>query len=115
VPQGWRIEKSGDAPAFKREVEIAPGSKIELSVQPHVLVPEVDGATAFSVGEPGYDAGLGYQQNATVGAILSSSIGQLEDDSIRLGTAIDQLQQLLVSLPRPEPAPEDQPATNRKR
>ena len=64
--------------------------------------------------EPGFDASLGYRQNATVGTILSRSISQMEDDSMELGAAIDQLQQILISLPKPEPraepAPDPQPA-----
>jgi len=68
------------------------------------------------VNEPGYTADLGYRQNTTVGAILATSIRQLEDDSRQLGTAIDQLQQLLVSLPQQEPPPQDDnPAPKRKR
>ncbi len=116
VPDGWRIEKSDRAPAFTREVELSPGSEITLSVQPHILVPEADGAEVFAVNEPGYQADLGYRQDATVGAILATSIRQLDDDTRQLGEAIDQLQQLLVSLPRPEPAAhDDQPAPGSKR
>ena len=116
VPEGWRIEKSDRAPAFTREVELSPGSNITLSVQPHILVPEADGSQVFAVNEPGYQADLGYRQDATVGAILATSIRQLDDDTRHLGEAIDQLQQLLVSLPRPEPAvQDDQPAPGSKR
>jgi hypothetical protein len=116
VPEGWRIEKSDRAPAFTREVELSPGSNITLSVQPHILVPDADGTHVFAVNEPGYQSDLGYRQDATVGAILATSIRQLDDDTRHLGEAIDQLQQLLVSLPRPEPAAaQDQPAPGRKR
>lgn len=104
-PTGWRIEPSDSAPHFTREVELAPGKHISLTVRPHVLVPDANGSTVFSIPEPGYSAPMGYHQNATVGAILSSSIGQLEKDASELGGAIDQLQQLLVSLPKPEQAP----------
>lgn len=122
APQGWLIERSESAPPFTREVELSPGKHITLTVRPHTLVTEADGSNVFQIAEPGYDAALGYRQNATVSAILSTSIRQLEDDSQQLGTVIDQLQQLLVSLPQPSNTPDPQPEpeqpkpkTNRKR
>ena len=119
APAGWRLDASDTAPPFTREVEIAPGSKITLSIRPHLLIPDADGAEVFTISEPGYENALGYQQTATVGAILSNSIRQLDEESKQLGTAIDSLQQLLVSLPKPEPQPEPQPESkpviNRKR
>jgi hypothetical protein len=118
VPEGWRIEKSDRAPAFTREVELSPGSNITLSVQPHILVPDADGTHVFAVNEPGYQSDLGYRQDATVGAILATSIRQLDKDAGELGDAIDQLQQLLVSLPKTEEAPtapETQPVNKRQR
>ena len=116
-PAGWRLDASDSAPPFTREVEIAPGSKITLTIRPHLLIPDANGADVFTISEPGYQNTLGYQQTATVGAILSNSIRQLEEDSTQLSAAIDSLQQLLVSLPKPEPQPHPQPtpATNRKR
>lgn len=116
APAGWHLDASDSAPPFTREVEIAPGTKVTLTIRPHLLVPDADGANVFAIPEPGYDNSLGYQQAATVGAILSNSIRQLDQDSKRLGNAIDNLQQLLVSLPKPEePQPEVKPATTRKR
>ena len=123
APNGWSLQSSPTAPPFTREVEMSPGNKITLTVHPHLLVPAADGAAVFNVSEPGFDATLGYRQTATVGAILAHSIRQLEDDSKDLGTAIDQLQQILVSLPKPppsaepvsEPAPALKPAPARKR
>jgi hypothetical protein len=118
-PQGWRIEASEQAPPFTREVELSPGKNITLTIRPHLLVPQADGSNVFQVAEPGYDAPLGYLQDATVGAILSNSIRQLENDSLQLAAAIENLQQLLVSLPQPEPAPgpapSSQPANQPKR
>jgi len=105
APAGWHLEAKNHAPPFTREVELSPGSKITLSIRPHLLVPDADGASVFTISEPGYDNTVGYQQTATVGAILSNSIRQLDEDSKRLGVAIDSLQQLLISLPKPEPAP----------
>jgi hypothetical protein len=109
APAGWRIEASGQAPAFQREVELAPGRRISLNVRPHLLVPVADGAHVLSVSEPGFDPALGYRQDTTVGAVLSRSIRQLDEDSKNLGAAIDNLQQLLVSLPSHEPAPVEEP------
>jgi hypothetical protein len=118
TPAGWRIETAENAPHFTREVELAPGKHISLTVRPHVLVPDADGSMVFSISEPGYAAPLGYHQNSTVGAILSTSIRQLDRDAGELGKAIEQLQQLLVSLPKEEAvptAPEKQPINKRLR
>jgi hypothetical protein len=69
----------------------------------------------FTIAEPGFDRSLGYRQTDTVGAILANSIRQLEQDSKQLSTAIDNLQQLLVSLPKEEvPAPQAIPIPTRK-
>lgn len=111
APAGWRLEDSENAPPFTRDVELSPGKKITLKVKPHILVPESDGVNAFTVMEPGFDPALGYGQESTVGAVLSRSIRQLDEDSKQLGTVVDHLQQLLVSLPKPEekPAPVAEP------
>jgi hypothetical protein len=110
APPGWRLDASDTAPPFTREVELAPGSKITLSIRPHVLIPDTDGVNAFNIAEPGYETSLGYQQTSTVGAILSNSIRQLDEDAKQLSTAVDSLQQLLISLPKPPPQPEPAPA-----
>jgi len=116
APAGWKLEANESAPPITREVELSPGKKITLKIRPQLLVPAADGAEVFSVAEPGYDPSLGYQQNATVGAIVSDSIRQLDEDSKKLGATIDSLQQLLVSLPKPEPQPEQpKPEPARKR
>ncbi len=118
TPAGWHLDTSDSAPPFTREVEISPGSKITLTIRPHLLIPDADGANVFTISEPGFDPSLGYQQTATVGSILANSVRQLDEDSKQLGNAIDNLQQLLVSLPKPEPAPPTEPAKpviNRKK
>ena len=101
-PAGWHLVASENAPPFTRKVEIAAGSEVTLTIRPHLLVPDADGANVFSIPESGYQPSLGYQQTETVGAILSNSIRQLDKDSKQLGDAIDSLQQLLISLPKPE-------------
>jgi len=113
-PAGWHLETSKNAPPFTREVELAPGKNITLTVRPHVLVPDTDGTGVFNIPEPGFDPSLGYLQNATVGAVLAQSIHQIDDDAKELGTVIDHLQQLLVSLPKPEPEPAPAPKPSTK-
>lgn len=110
APLGWRLDASDSAPPFTREVELAPGSKITLSIRPHLLIPDADGVNTFNIAEPGYETSLGYQQTSTVGAILSNSIRQLDKDAKQLSNAVDSLQQLLISLPKPPPQPEPEPA-----
>lgn len=82
-------------------VEIEKGKNIALNVKPHILVPETDGLLTFSIVEPGYDPAKEYQQTGTVGAILARSVEQLDEDSKQLGSALDQLEQILLSLPKP--------------
>jgi hypothetical protein len=117
APAGWRLDASDSAPPFTREVELSAGTRITLTIRPHILVPDADGANVFAIAEPGYNRSLGYRQTATVGAILSTSIRQLDEDCKQLGNAIDNLQQLLISLPKPEPQPnpETKPAALRKK
>ena len=117
APAGWHLDVSDNAPPFTREVELSPGARITLTIRPHILVPDADGANVLALAEPGYDHPLGYRQTATVGAVLATSIRQLDEDSKQLGNAIDNLQQLLISLPRPElrPHPETKPAALRKK
>ena len=110
-PAGWHLDASEHAPPFTREVSLAPGKTITLTIRPHLLVPAADGVTVFNISEPGFDPALGYRQDATVGAVLSNAVRQLDEDAIKLGNALDNLQQLLVSLPRPEPEPEPAPPT----
>ncbi|GAA5131446.1 hypothetical protein JIN84_06730 [Luteolibacter yonseiensis] len=118
VPAGWHLTTSDAAPPFTREVEVSPGTKVTLTIRPHLLVPDADGAEAFAIPEPGYDHTLGFRQNSTVAAILSDSIRGIDENSKQLGTVIESLQQLLVSLPKtgePAPQPVEKPATPRKR
>ena len=102
APPGWLLQTSDTAPAFKRQVELTPGKAITLTIKPHVLVPDADHSRILAVPEPGFEASLGYGQSDTVAAVLSDSIRKLNEDSQRIGDAIDQLQQLIVSLPKPE-------------
>ena len=110
TPAGWCLKTSPNAPPFTREVELSPGCKITLNVRPHLLVPDPSIAATFDISEPGFIATLGYQQKSTVTAILSHSINELESDALILGSTIDQLQQILVSLPKEEPILKAEPA-----
>lgn len=116
-PAGWHLDPSETAPPFTREVEISTGSKITLTIRPHLLVPDADGAEVFAIPEPGFDNSLDYQQTATVGAVLSKSIRQLDEDAQQLDSAIQSLEQLLISLPAPAAQPDPKPPvpTTRKR
>lgn len=104
APDGWKLLRpDAKVPAFEREVELAPGSSVHLTIRPHVLVPDANGSSIFAVAEPGYDPALEYRQATTLGALLGRSLRQLEQDEQRMGEAIERLEQLLVSLPAAEP------------
>ncbi len=107
TPDGWQLEKTTDAPPVVREIELQPGTIISLEISPHVLTPEVDGANVFAVNEPGFNALDGYSQKQTVSAILAKSVSQLDEDAKHLGTALSELQQILSSLPKPDPAAQE--------
>jgi len=97
---GWKLISSPDVPVFNKNVEVAPGAWLTLAIRPHILVPEADGQNVFQINEPGFDPDLGYVQKATISASIASSIRQLEEDSKLLGAVIDDLEQILISLPR---------------
>jgi len=104
-PSGWRLEHPEDVPIITKEVELKNGTRIPLSIRPHLLVPDADGENVLGVQEPGYDPALGYAQAGTMSAVLANSVERMEDDSRKLGDALDRLGQLLSSLPTPEPPP----------
>lgn len=117
LPPGWRLDASTQATPFIRNVDLAPGASITLKIRPHLLVPVADGAAAFAITEPGFKPALGYRQTHTVSAILTTSIQQLDEDAKHLGIAIEQLQQLVISLPQPStppPAPASATTTTTK-
>lgn len=110
APNGWLLQSENNAPAFRRKIELSPGKSITLTIKPHVLIPDADQLRVLAISEPGFDASLGYAQSDTVSAALSDSIRKLNQDSKRIGSAIDQLQQLIISLPKPDPSAELDPA-----
>lgn len=103
APSGWRLDHPENAPPLVKEVTLENGTRINLSIRPHVLVPESDGSQVIGVSEPGYDPELQYAQAKTMGAILSGSLERMDKDSKELGDALERLQQLLGSLPHPPP------------
>ena len=113
-PAGWRLEHPKEVPAFTREVELSNGTKISLSIRPHLLVPDADGAGVIAVKEPGYEPALRYAQTGTMSAVISSSLERLDEDSRQMSDAIDRLGQLLGSLPSPEAPPESAPSPVKK-
>ncbi|MCW1924135.1 hypothetical protein OKA05_16325 [Luteolibacter arcticus] len=104
-PAGWRLEHPEDVPAITQEVTLDNGTRIPLSIRPHLLVPDADGENVIGVQEPGYDPALGYAQAGTMSAVLATSVERMEEDSRKVGDALDRLGQLLSSLPTPEPPP----------
>lgn len=101
-PVGWKLVSSTDAPEFTEKVEVAPGTWLTLSIRPHVLVPDADGRAVFQIPEPGFDPAMGYRQETTISSAIASSIDQLEADARVLGQVMDELEQILISLPRPD-------------
>jgi hypothetical protein len=101
-PAGWRLEHPKDLPAFTREVPLSNGTRIQLSIRPHLLVPDADGAQVVAVNEPGFEPDKRYAQTATTAAVLATSLERLDEDSRKMSEAIDRLEQLLGSLPAAE-------------
>jgi len=117
-PAGWRLEHPKEVPPFTREVPLSNGTRIQLSIRPHLLVPDADGARVIAVKEPGFEPEKRYAQTGTMSAVLSSSIEQLDGEARQMSEAVDRLEQLLGSLPAPEAPPRANPvptpAPNRK-
>lgn len=118
-PAGWRLEHPKEVPPFNQEVTLKNGTRMQLSIRPHLVVPDADGARVIAVKEPGFEPEKRYAQTGTMSAVLSSSIDQLDSEARQMSEAIDRLEQLLGSLPAPEaPAPRANPvptpAPNRK-
>ncbi|MFK7849938.1 MAG: hypothetical protein AB8D78_03070 [Akkermansiaceae bacterium] len=102
IPSGWTIVPNNSAPVFTQEVEIRPGTFISLDITPHVMIPQVDGLNSFAILEPGYESEKGYRQENTVSAVLEQSISQLDQDAIRIGNVLSDMNRLLTSLPKQE-------------
>lgn len=103
APRGWHLIHPQQITPLSQSVTLANGSEITLSIRPHVLVPDADGAMVFALSEPGFDPALQYAQKQTMGSILADSIMSLDEQSDRLGAAAQRLEELLNSLPTPPP------------
>ncbi|MCW1884469.1 hypothetical protein OKA04_06980 [Luteolibacter flavescens] len=117
-PAGWRLEHPEDIPSFTQEVLLENGTRIPLSIRPHLLVPDADGENVIGVNEPGFDPALRYAQAGTMSAVLANSVERMEEDSRELGNALDRLGQLLGSLPKteePAPAPKEVTTPDKKK
>lgn len=102
APNGWILKTSENAPPFTRKVELSSGKSITLTIEPHIMVPDTSTGDIFAIEEPSFENSLGYTQKSTVSAVLADSIQSLDEDASEMGQLIDQLEQLLVSLPKPE-------------
>ncbi len=102
TPDGWALKTSDTAPPFTRKVELSSGKSITLTIQPHIMVPDTADGEIFAVNEPNFENQLGYTQKSTVSAVLADSIQSLDKDYKEMGNVINQLEQLLVSLPKAE-------------
>lgn len=100
-PAGWRLVHPDGVRTFSEKVKLANGTEIQLSIRPHLLVPDADGSSVFALSEPGYDAALGYDQQHTIGSILADSINEMDSNRDRLDGAARRLSELLDSLPPP--------------
>ncbi len=99
LPDGWSLESSPQVPLLSHTVETAQSHTVTLLIRPPLLVPSTDGQQAIALVEPGFSPALGLQQSNTTGALLTDSIHQLESTANQLGTAISQLENLLLSMP----------------
>ena len=108
-PVGWKIVQPEGLPAFSETAELPNGTKLDLSIRPHLLVPDADGSHVFALSEPGFDAQLGYAQTDTIGSVLADTIHALDENGDRLDAAARRLSELLDSLPAaPAPASKDE-------
>ncbi|MCH7227158.1 hypothetical protein [Haloferula sp. A504] len=102
-PSGWKIVQPEGLPAFSETAELPNGTELNLSIRPHLLVPDADGSRIFALSEPGFDARLGYAQTDTIGSVLADTIHALDENGERLDDAARRLSELLDSLPAAAP------------
>lgn len=102
APLGWKfVPGPSGVTAYQAQVDLGEGQSVNLSITPYVLVPASDGRQVMRIPEPGYDPSLSLEQAETVGAILVDSVDQIERCEKATTQAINRLQQLLSSLPKP--------------
>ena len=100
-PTGWRFAPAAKGvEPFLTKVTLSNGSDVELSITPYVLEPLADGLASIKITEPGYQAGVEYDKENTLGIMLQNSTKEIENHEKQTAQAIERLQQLLSSLPR---------------
>ena len=101
IPNGWKLVPAPESlNDFKISVNLEDGQTVHLTMTPFVLAPRKGGSVIAAVVEPGFDPVQFDQQEKTMGALLSSATIQLEQKEKQAAVVIDQLQQLLSSLPQ---------------
>lgn len=101
APRGWKYEPAPQAiQPHTQTVKLSSGDTIDLSITPFVLVPLSDGSTVFTIKEPGFEPGMYFSQQHTIGAMLQASTQEIEKHEKAVAKAMTRLQQLLSSLPQ---------------
>lgn len=102
APLGWKfVPAPVSIPPYRTAVQLDASHTVDLAITPYLLVPASDGRNAMTIKEPGYERHGGYFQKETLGAILETSTLEIERQEKNTAAAIERLQELLTSLPRP--------------
>jgi len=101
APVGWRYIAGSPEQAYKTQVSLKTGSKIELKITPYILTPEAS-PLVVQVLEPGYIPANGYKQTTSLTSSLETSNQMLKTASENLEKSIINLKSLLETLPKPE-------------
>ncbi|MDP0491990.1 MAG: hypothetical protein Q7Q71_13150 [Verrucomicrobiota bacterium JB023] len=104
VPAGWQVVEAEGQPPLVRKIVLKDGSEAEVKVRPFVLKPIADNQTKFSVRDPSFQKKDGFYQ-----PLLEAAI-QRQEQALREGerdmeVALNNLRQLLLTLPEAEPEP----------
>ncbi len=93
VPPGWTIVPLTGAKMESEPVEVRPGVRGVIEVNPYQLVPD---PARVAVRDPGFAPALGNAQTATVGAVLTRCNDEAADLSTKLDAALKTLQTALT-------------------
>lgn len=108
APIGWRYIAANPNQSYKTSVNLKSGKKLSLKITPYLLVPERS-PLVVQVLEPGYSPAEGYRQQNSVTATLETSNQLLLKASNSLVDSISNLEELLLTLPKPEVKKTPQP------
>lgn len=101
IPDGWELSPAPENLVdYKTSIVLENGKSISVTMTPFVLVPKNEDSSVVRIQEPGFDATMLNEQDATMGALLGSATQQLEEKEKQTATVINNLQQLLSSLPK---------------